>query len=153
MDRGPILEVLLVEDNAGDAKLTIEAFRDAKIPARVHTVESGEDALRFLRREPPYLHERTPRLVLLDLNLPRISGHDVLRAMKADDNLKHIPVLVISGSDNPTDVDWAYSHQVSTYLKKPADLDQYFTMVRAIKELWFRFAVLPRVANATSSGS
>jgi CheY-like chemotaxis protein len=74
-------------------------------------------------------------------------------AMKADDKLKHIPVLVISGSDNPTDVDWAYSHQVSTYLKKPADLDQYFTMVRAIKELWFRFAALPRVANATSSGS
>ena len=83
----------------------------------------------------------------------RVSGHDVLMAMKADDKLKHIPVLVISGSDNPTDVDWAYSHQVSTYLKKPADLDQYFTMVRAIKELWFRFAALPRVANATSSGS
>ncbi len=152
MESGP-LEILLIEDNAGDAKLTIEAFRDAKIPATIHTVENGEDALRFLRREPPYSHERTPSLVLLDLNLPRITGHEVLMAMKADGRLRHIPVLVISGSDNPTDVDWAYSNQVSCYLKKPADLDHYFTMVRAIKELWFRFAVLPRVANAAGSGS
>ena len=149
MESGHIVEILLIEDNEGDVRLTSEALRDAKTPVRVHTVATGEDALRFLRREPPYSQQRTPHLVLLDLNLPTTSGHEVLKAMKADYKLNHIPVLVISSSDSPADVNWAYRHQVSAYLIKPSDLDQYFTMVRAIKDLWFRFAVLPRVANAS----
>ena len=144
MESAVIFEILLIEDSAHDARLTIEAFRDAKTPAKVHTVENGEDALRFLRRQPPYSKQRTPQLVVLDLNLPGLSGYDVLTAMKADQKLKSLPVIVITSSDNPADVERAYANQVSVYLKKPVDPDHYFTMIRVIKELWFRFAILPQ---------
>ena len=147
-----IVEILLIEDNPGDVKITVEAFRDAKVSARVHTVENGEDALRYLRGQPPYIDQGTPNLVVLDLNLPTVSGYDVLIAMKADERLKSIPVLVISSSENPADVNRAYANQASVYLKKPVDLDQYFTMVRAIKDIWFRFAMLP-AAEASRSAS
>lgn len=141
--RNPALrDILLIEDNPGDVRLTTEAFRDAKLQVTVHAIERGEEAIRFLFRERPYVDTPTPDIVVLDLNLPGLSGHDVLARMKADERLKTIPVIVISSSDNPADVKRAYANQASVYLRKPNDLEQYFTMVRAIKEIWFRFAIL-----------
>src|SRR5579884_2193928 len=137
------IEILLVEDNPADARITVEAFRDAKTSVKIHTVGDGEEALRLLRRESPRAH-RLPDLVVLDLNLPRISGHEVLKAIRADEKLKSIPVIVISSSDNPADVRRAYANQASVYLRKPLDLDHYFTMIGAIKDVWFRFALLPQ---------
>src|SRR5438105_5661420 len=100
----PPIELLLVEDNPGDVRLTVAALRDARIVNRVHVAENGEQALRFLRREGEYGRAPRPDLVLLDLNLPVMPGHEVLRAMKSDESLKRIPVVVISGSNDDRDV-------------------------------------------------
>lgn len=141
------VDILLIEDNPDDARITVEAFQDAKVAVKVHTVQTGVDALRFLRRAPPHSESPLPNLVLLDLNLNMsgVNGYDVLTAMKADDKLKAIPVLVLSGSENPAGIDLAYALQASVYLVKPTDLEDYFTMVRAVKDIWLRFASLPRV--------
>ena len=93
------------------------------------------------------LRQDPPDLVLLDLNLPRLSGHDVLAEMRRDPNLKCLPVIVVSSSDNPADVQRAYSAHASLFLKKPLDLERYFLMVRTVKELWLDFAVLPQAAT------
>ena len=142
MDSQPI-EILLVEDNPGDARLTLVALRDARILNHIHVVEDGEQALAFLRREGQYAEAPRPSIVFLDLNLPKISGHDVLKAMKADESLKRIPVVAISSSDRSADVDRAYDEQVSCYIVKPFDIDQYFSAIRSIKELWFHVVTLP----------
>jgi CheY-like chemotaxis protein len=95
------------------------------------------------RREGRYVNAPQPDLVFLDLNLPKIDGHEVLRTMKADPRLRRIPVVVVSSSDSNGDIEQAYDEQASTYVTKPADLDLYFTAIRAVKELWFHFAALP----------
>src|SRR5438132_6905564 len=99
------IEILLVEDNPADARLTIDALRDARILNRVHVVEDGAQALAFLRREGKYADAPRPSLVFLDLNIPKINGHQVLQAMKADDSLRSIPVVVVSSSGSESDVD------------------------------------------------
>lgn len=144
------VDILLIEDNPQDARITVEAFRDATV--RVHSVETGDEALRFLRREPPYSDSAPPNLIVLDLNLntSAVNGYDVLTAIKADADLKTIPVLVLSGSDNPAGIDLAYALQASVYLRKPMELDDYFAMVQAVKDIWLRFARLPRVHGKES---
>jgi chemotaxis family two-component system response regulator Rcp1 len=141
--QGQPIEILLVEDNPVDARLTVEALRDARILNHIHFVDDGEQALAFLRREGKYAEAPRPSVVFLDLNLPKISGHDVLKAMKEDQTLKRIPVIVISSSDRAADVDRAYDEQVSCYIVKPVDIDQYFAAIRSIKELWFHVVTLP----------
>ena len=142
MRRGAAVKILLVEDNPADARITVEAFRDANCWAEIQTVDNGADALNLLRQNPP-------DLVLLDLNLPRLSGHDVLVEMRRDPNLSWVPVIVVSSSDNPADVQRAYNAHASLFLKKPLDLERYFSMVRTIKELWLDFAVLPQAGNGS----
>ena len=137
------IEILVVEDNPGDQQLTVEALRDARILNRIHAVDNGADALAFLRREGQYANAPRPTLIFLDLNLPKISGHDLLAIMKADEDLKSIPVVVMSSSDNQAEVNRAYDEQVSSYIVKPLDLDQYFAAIRAVKELWFHVVALP----------
>jgi chemotaxis family two-component system response regulator Rcp1 len=137
------IEILVVEDNPGDAKLTAEALRDARILNRIHAVDNGADALAFLRREGKYGDAPRPTLVFLDLNLPKVSGHEVLATMKADEHLRSIPVVVMSSSDNEAEVNRAYDEQVSSYIVKPLDLNQYFAAIRAVKELWFHVVALP----------
>ena len=147
---GPI-EVLLVEDNPAAAKLTLEALRDALIPNHIHVVTDGEAALRFLRRDPPHPDAPRPDLILLDLNLPRVDGRAVLATIKADTDLLDIPVIVLTCSSNPRDVADAYQHHAAGYITKPCDLDQYFSAVRMLKQLWFNVMTLPMRSKADNS--
>ncbi len=139
-------QILIIEDNPGDVGLTVEALRDARIPNEVHVVMDGEEALQFLRCEGKHAKAPKPDLVFLDLCIPKVDGHQVLSAMKADPRLRRIPVVVVSSSGNDRDIQAAYEEQASTYVVKPADLDEYFTAIRALKELWFHIAALPRTA-------
>jgi CheY-like chemotaxis protein len=145
------IEVLLVEDSPAAAQLTLEALRDALVPNRIHVVADGEEALKFLRREPPHADAVRPNLILLDLNLPKVDGRAVLARIKADPSLMDIPVIVLTCSSNLQDVEDAYRHQVAGYITKPSDLDEYFTAIRMLKELWFRVMTFPTRAKADSA--
>ncbi len=145
---GRSVEILLVEDNPVDVRLTLSALRDARILNEVHVVEDGEQALRYLRREGEYAEAPRPDLVFLDLNIPKIDGHRVLSSMKSDTVLKRIPVVVVSGRDRDQDVNQAYDEQVCAYIVKPTDPDKYFSAIRSTKELWFHVVTLPRAERA-----
>jgi two-component system, chemotaxis family, response regulator Rcp1 len=138
-----VIEILLVEDNPAAAQLTLEALRDAQTPNRIHVVAEGEEALRFLRRAAPWSTAPRPHLILLDLNLPKLDGRAVLAMIKSDRSLMDIPVIVLTCSSNPQDVEDAYRNQAAGYITKPADLDEYFTAVRLLKQLWFNVMTLP----------
>jgi CheY-like chemotaxis protein len=138
------IEVLLVEDNPAQAHLTMEAFRDAIVHCDVSVVEDGEAALDFLRKQPPYEQAPRPDLILLDLNLPKIGGLDVLETVKSDPALQNIPVIVLTVSSSPKDVEAAYRHQAAGFVTKPLDLDEYFMEVRLLKELWFKIMKMPK---------
>ena len=149
------IHVLLVEDSPASALLTQEALRDPRVPNRIHVVADGEEALRFLYREPPHVDAPRPDLVLLDLNLPKVDGREVLAAIKGDAKLKDIPVIVLTSSANPEDVEFVYRHQAAGYITKHADLDDYFTAIRLLKELWFNVMTLPekdKAGTAENSG-
>jgi chemotaxis family two-component system response regulator Rcp1 len=138
------IEVLLVEDSPAAAQLTLEALRDALIPNRIHVVGDGEEALKFIHQEPPYSDAPRPNLILLDLNLPKVDGRNVLATIKSEPSLMDIPVIVLTCSENPEDVQGAYQHQVAGYITKSADLDEYFTAIRLLKQLWFKVMTLPK---------
>ena len=142
MGRRPI-EILIVEDNAADVVLTTTALRDAKIANEVHVVNDGERALAFLRREGEYPNVPSPDIVFLDMSLPKIDGHEVLAQMKADPELRRIPVVVVSGSNADADIRRAYDEQIAGYIVKPASHDEYFSAIRSVKELWFHVVTLP----------
>jgi CheY-like chemotaxis protein len=142
MQHRPI-EVLIVEDNQADSHLTTTALRDARIANEVHVVEDGEEAMAFLNQQGAYGSALRPDLVLLDLNLPKKDGFKVLEEMRADAHLKNIPVIVFSGSDRASDIARAYDLQIAAYLVKPINLDDYFTAIRAVKELWFHIVAPP----------
>jgi chemotaxis family two-component system response regulator Rcp1 len=148
MKQQPI-EVLIVEDNEADVHLTVTALRDARTANEIHVVGDGDQAMAFLKREGTYANVPRPDLVLLDLNLPNKDGFEVLEEMKADAHLKTIPVIAVTGSDRRSDIARAYDLQVAAYLIKPTSLDDYFSAIRAIKELWFHaVAPSPREASA-----
>jgi CheY-like chemotaxis protein len=138
------IEILLIEDNPGEARLTVEAMRDAKIPNRIHVVGDGDAALKFLNKADSYAAAPRPDLILLDLDLPKLDGRELLAQIKGDVRLKDIPVVVITSSKKPEDVISSYRNQVSSYIQKPVDIDDYFEAIRCLKELWFHVATLPR---------
>jgi chemotaxis family two-component system response regulator Rcp1 len=153
MTQRPI-EVLIVEDNEADVHLTVTALRDAKIANEINVVEDGEEASAFLKREGTYANAPRPDLVLLDLNLPKKDGFHVLAEMKADPDLKTIPVVVVSGSDIDSDIARAYDLQISAYVVKPTSVDGYFSAIRAVKELWFHIvAPSPRNREAQAKAT
>jgi len=131
------MNVLLVEDNSADVDLTLIALRDAVVDSRISVVTDGEEALAFLKRTGHYADAPSPDLVLLDLNLPKADGFEVLQEMKADPHLRTVPVIVMSGSDRAEEQARAYRLQAAAYLVKPPDKDKYFAAVRSVKELWF----------------
>ena len=137
------IEVLVVEDNEADVHLTTTALRDARITNRVHVVADGEQAIAFLNHEGAYADAPRPDLVLLDLNVPKKDGFQVLEEMRADSHLKTIPVIVVSGSERNIDIARAYDLQIAGYLVKPLNVDEYFTAIRALKELWFHSVAPP----------
>jgi len=129
-------DILLVEDNPDDVDLTREAFREVGATSRLHVVENGIDAIAFLRRQGAYAGAPTPDLVLLDLNLPKRSGHEVLAEIKRDPALRGIPVVVLTSSAAETDVNRSYELAANGYVTKPVDLDDYFRVVRLIDHFW-----------------
>lgn len=137
------IEILLVEDNPGDARLTIEAMREAKLRNRLHVVEDGVEAMQFLRREGRFGDAPRPDLILLDLNLPKKDGREVLAEIKSDPALKRIPVVVLTTSHAEEDVLRAYDLHANCYVTKPVDLDQFMKIVKQIDEFWLKLVVLP----------
>ncbi len=145
---GTPIEVLIVEDNPGDVELAKQALRETSLPLNLHVAGNGEEALAFLRHEGDYAEAPEPDLVLLDLNMPKKSGHEVLAEMKADDELKRTPVVIFTSSSAREDVDAAYEQHANCYITKPADLDELVAVVRAIEGFWLTVVRLPRHAAA-----
>jgi len=137
-------EVLLVEDSSGDVRLTREAFRDANGSIHLHVVSDGVEAMAFLRQEGPYANALRPDLILLDLNLPRMDGREVLAHVKADDDLKMIPVVILTTSEAETDIVKSYQLQANCYLLKPVLFDDFVSLVRSINDFWLTKVRLPQ---------
>jgi two-component system, chemotaxis family, response regulator Rcp1 len=141
-------ELLLVEDNQGDVMLTREAFRDAKIANNVSVASDGEDAMRRLRRESPFGDHPRPDLILLDLNLPRMDGREVLQAIRDDPKLMRIPVIVLTSSKAEIDVLKSYDLKANGYVVKPVDFGRLGEIVASIESFWFTVVVLPTAFSA-----
>jgi|SRR5579859_4722910 len=137
------LEILLVEDAPGDVRLASEALKLLPIENRIHVAADGQEALNYLRQRESYAGESLPDLVLLDLNLPRVNGHEVLQKMKNDPRLKHIPVVVLTSSKNEEDVLKAYDAYANCYVTKPTDWSEYSSAIQSIGDFWFNFVKLP----------
>jgi two-component system response regulator len=141
-DSKPI-EILLVEDNSGDARLAREALRDAKVRNNLTWISDGTEALAFLRREGKYQRAARPDLILLDLNLPRKDGREVLTEIKADEKYRRIPVVILTTSQAEEDVLRAYHLNANCYITKPVDLDQFMKVVKTIEDFWLTIVKLP----------
>jgi two-component system, chemotaxis family, response regulator Rcp1 len=137
-------EVLLVEDNLGDVRLAREAFRDVNSSIRLHLAFDGIEAMAFLRQQGAHLHAPRPDLIVLDLNLPKMNGREVLAQIKSDENLKMIPTVVLSSSETEADVLVSYQLQANCYLRKPAQWDAFVGMVRNINAFWLTNTKLPQ---------
>jgi len=137
------IEILLVEDNPGDADLAREALRDSKVANALHGVVDGVQAMEFLRRQGRFVNAMRPDLVLLDLNLPKKDGREVLSEMKSDDDLKRIPVVILTTSQDEADVLNSYNLHANCYITKPIDLSQFLKVVRAIEDFWLTIVKLP----------
>ena len=137
----------MAEDNPGDARLTVEGFKDAKVRNRINVVEDGVEALAFLRQEGKYVDAVRPDLILLDLNMPKKDGREVLAEIKADEDLKRIPVLVFTVSNAEKDILAAYNLQASAFITKPIDLYEFITVVKSLEEFWLTIVKLPQGAS------
>ncbi len=141
---GQLIEILLVEDNAGDVRLTQEALREGKVKNNLTVARDGEEALRILRREGEHANAATPDLILLDLNLPKKDGREVLQVIKADPMLRVIPVVVLTTSSAEVDILKSYQLHANCYIAKPVDLEQFISVVRSIDEFWLTVVKLPK---------
>jgi two-component system, chemotaxis family, response regulator Rcp1 len=141
--QGRPVEILLVEDNPGDVRLTREALAEGKVRNNLYVAVDGVKALEFLRREGEYAGAVRPDLVLLDLNLPRKDGREVLAEIKADPALRYIPVVILTSSEAESDIARAYDLHANCYVTKPVDLDQFIHVVRSIEDFWFSIVKLP----------
>ena len=137
------IEVLLVEDNPGDVRLTIEAMRESKVLINLNVAPDGEEALAFLRREGKHQGAPRPDLILMDLNLPKKDGREVLAEIKFDPDLRRIPVVVLTTSRAEEDILRTYDLHANCFITKPVDLDQFITVVEAISDFWFSVVRLP----------
>jgi two-component system, chemotaxis family, response regulator Rcp1 len=137
------VDILLVEDNPGDVRLTIEALKDGKVRNRLNVAVDGVEALAFLRREGKYANAPRPDVILLDLNLPRKDGREVLAEIKEDEELRRIPVVVLTTSSSEQDILRTYSLHANCYITKPVDLDQFIRVVQGIEDFWLSIVKLP----------
>lgn len=143
---GMPIEVLLVEDSPGDVRLTREALRDANTSVHLHVAADGVEALAFLKREGSHAHAPRPDLILLDLNLPLMDGREVLAQIKADQDFKTIPTIILTTSSAEADITKSYQLQANCYLTKPVQLDAFEGLVKSINDFWLTTAKLPRGA-------
>lgn len=137
-------DVLLVEDSPGDVRLTQEAFRAANPAIRLHVAVDGVEALAFLSQEGAYVDAPRPDLILLDLNLPRMDGREVLKHIRGDDSLKNIPTVILTTSDAEIDIHQSYSLYANSYLSKPVQFEAFEELIKSINEFWFEQAKLPQ---------
>ncbi|WP_225408393.1 response regulator [Stigmatella hybrida] len=142
-DTGRPIEILLVEDNPGDVRLTIEALKEGKVRNNLSVARDGVEALAFLRREGPHEKASRPDLILLDLNLPKKDGREVLEEIKKDSVLRRIPVVVLTTSKAEEDILHTYDLHANCYINKPVDLEQFISVVRSIDDFWLSVVRLP----------
>lgn len=145
---GEPIDILLVEDSEGDARLAREALKDSKIRNVLHHVADGEEAMAFLRREGRFADAPRPGLILLDLNLPKKDGREVLAEVKGDENLKRIPVVILTISSDEEDILKSYNLHANCYITKPIDLQQFMKMVKSIEDFWLTIVRLPNGERA-----
>ena len=138
-----IMQILLVEDNPGDIRLTQEALKEGVIKNNLNVVKDGVEALDYLKRKGKYMNQPTPDIILLDLNLPRKDGREVLAEIKSDENLKLIPVIILTTSDADQDILRSYKLHANCFITKPVDLDQFIFIIRQIEIFWFTVVKLP----------
>jgi chemotaxis family two-component system response regulator Rcp1 len=141
--RGQPIEILLVEDNPGDARLAMESLKDAKVNNNLYWVQDGVQAMVFLRRQGEYSEAPRPDVVLLDLNLPKKDGREVLAEIKTDEKLRRIPVVILTVSSDERDVLETYNLHANCYITKPIDLDQFIEVVKSIEDFWLTIVKLP----------
>jgi CheY-like chemotaxis protein len=141
---GRPINILLVEDNPGDVRLTLEAFKDGKIYNNMSVVEDGVEAMAFLRQQGKYTDEIRPDLILLDLNLPKKDGREVLAEIKQDSKLKSIPVVVLTTSEAESDIARTYELHANCYITKPVDLEQFISVIKFIDYFWLTIVKLPQ---------
>lgn len=141
---GSPIEILLVEDNPGDVRLTQEAFKEAKIRNNLSIARDGEEAMAYLRKEGQYSGATRPVIILLDLNLPKKDGREVLAEVKADESLMQIPVVILTTSSAEEDIVKTYKLHANCYITKPVDLDQFMKIVQTIEDFWLTVVRLPK---------
>jgi CheY-like chemotaxis protein len=137
------IQILLVEDNDGDILLTTEALEDSKIINLVSVVKDGEQAIDFLNRKKPFQNASTPNLILLDINLPKKNGHEVLQYLKASKNFRHIPIIMLTTSSSQKDILEAYNHYVNCFITKPVEVNEFMKAVAKIENFWISIVQLP----------
>ncbi len=140
---GKVIEILLVEDNPGDVRLTQEAFKEGKLRNNMSVVGDGEEAMAFLHREREYKNAPRPDIILLDLNMPKKDGREVLAEIKENPNLKRIPVVILTTSNAEQDILKSYDLHANCYINKPVDLNQFIEVVKYIKDFWLTIVSLP----------
>ncbi len=141
------ISVLLVEDNPGDVRLTKEAFKEGKMTVSLSVVMDGVEATKYLNKEGEYANVATPDLILLDLNLPKKDGREVLQDIKTDPNLKRIPVVILTTSNAEQDIMHSYNLHANCYINKPVDFDKFFDVIEKIGEFWLSTAILPTMIH------
>jgi chemotaxis family two-component system response regulator Rcp1 len=143
MNNDNAIKILLVEDNPGDVRLTLEALKEGKVNNDIGVVNDGVEALAYLRKEGQYADAQRPDVILLDLNLPKKDGYEVLAEIKQDPNLKRIPVVILTTSEAERDILQTYYMHANCYITKPVDLDQFITVVKSIETFWLNVVKLP----------
>ena len=142
------IEILLVEDNPGDVLLTKEALLDGKLSNRLNWVKDGAEAMAFLTKQPPFAHAIRPDIILLDLNLPGKNGYEVLSFIKTKEQLKRIPVIILTSSKAEADILRSYDLYANCYITKPVDFEKFLTVVRTIESFWLSVVTLPSQVDA-----
>ena len=138
-----MIEILLIEDNLADVRLTQEALKEGLVYHNLSVVSDGDQALDYLQRKPPYDSAKRPDIILLDLNLPRKGGREVLAEIKSDPSLRRIPVIVLTTSSTEDDINTSYDLHVNCYITKPVDMERFVTVIKAIYSFWFDIVRLP----------
>lgn len=146
------VDILMVEDNPGDVELSLDALKEGKLLNEVHVARDGEQALDFLYKRGAFTAAPTPDIILLDLNMPRLNGIEVLRIIKGDDQLKHIPVVVLTSSEADRDVLESYRLHANCYLVKPVDVEKFLTVIHTFENFWLNVVTLPPQESPKESG-
>ena len=143
-----VIHILLVEDNEGDILLTQEAFEEAKLITRLSVVRDGKEAVDFLNKTEAFKGVQTPDMLLLDVNLPKKNGHEVLQFVKQNESLKHIPVIMFTTSSSENDINLSYKNHANCYITKPVDVTEFLTVITRIENFWISIVDLPTIKTA-----